>query len=66
MQDAVSLIGKKLTIGEEIFEIMGVHFVPHSTHPKHDIYFSLKITDKGIVNYSYDVILPYFKTQIKL
>ncbi len=66
MQDAVSLIGKKLTIGEELFEIKGVHFVPQATHPKHDIYFSLKTTDKGIINYSYDVILPYFKTQIKL
>jgi len=66
MQDAVSLIGKKLIIEEEILEIVNVYFVPQAVSPRHDIYFGLKTTDKGIVNYSYDVILPFLTQQIKL
>ena len=66
MKDAVSLIGKKLVIGEEILEIAFVYFVPHAVSPKHSIYFGLRTLDKGIVNYSYDVILPYLDKQIKL
>jgi hypothetical protein len=66
MQDAVSLIGKKLVIGEEILEIAYVYFVPHAVSPKHSIYFGLKTTNKGVINYSYEAILPYLNKQIKL
>jgi len=67
MQDAVSLIGKKVTIEEEILEIVSVHFVPQAVSPKHYIYFGLlKPNNKGVVNYAYEAILPYLVEQIKL
>jgi len=67
MQDAVSLIGKKLTVKEEIHEIVSVHFVPQAVSPKHWIYFGLqKPNSTCVVNYSYEAILPHLVEQIKL
>ena len=66
MQDAVSLIGKKLVIEEEILEIAYVYFVPQAVSPRHSIYFGLKTKDKGTINYSYEMILPHLNKQIKL
>ena len=66
MQDAVSLIGKKLTVKEEIHEIVSIHFVPQAVTPQHWFYFGLKKSNSTVVNYSYEAILPYLVEQIKL
>jgi hypothetical protein len=67
MQDAVSLIGKKITIKETNYEITSVHFVPQAVSPKHYYYFGcFNPKNKCTVNYSYEEILPYLVEQIKL
>ena len=66
MQDAVSLIGKMISIGEMNYTIVKVFFVPDAVSDHHDLYFGLQKADKVVVNYSYKTLLPYFKDQIKL
>ena len=66
MQDAVSLIGKKIIVKEEIHEVVSVHFVPQAVNDQHWIYFGLKKPNLTVVNYSYNEILPYLVEQIKL
>ena len=66
MKDAVSLIGKSISIKDEVLKITDIYFVPSAVSPKHSIYFGLKQPDKGTINYSYESILPYLNQQIKL
>jgi len=66
MQDAVSLIGKMVSIGELNYTIVKVFFVPDAVSEYHDLYFGLQKADNVIVNYSYKTLLPYLKEQIKL
>jgi hypothetical protein len=66
MQDAVSLIGKMISIGEMNYTIVKVFFVPDAVSEHHDLYFGLQKADKVVINYSYKALLPYFKEQIKL
>ena len=66
MQDAVSLIGKMVSIGELNYTIVKVFFVPDAVSEYHDLYFGLQKSDNVIVNYSYKTLLPYLKQQIKL
>jgi hypothetical protein len=41
MQDAVSLIGKVISIGELNYTIVKVFFVPDAVSEYHDLYFAL-------------------------
>jgi hypothetical protein len=66
MQDAVSLIGKIVSIGELNYTIVKVFFVPDAVSEYHDLYFGLQKADNVTINYSYKALLPYFKKQIKL
>jgi hypothetical protein len=66
MQDAVSLIGKTISIGELNYIIVKVFFVPDAVSEYHDLYFGLQKADKVTINYSYKALLPYLKQQIKL
>ena len=44
MQDAVSLIGKVISIGELNYTIVKVFFVPDAVSEYHDLYFGLQNT----------------------
>jgi hypothetical protein len=66
MQDAVSLIGKVISIGELNYTIVKVFFVPDAVSEYHDLYFGLQKADNVTINYSYKTLLPYFKEQIRL
>jgi len=66
MQDAVSLIGKMVSIGELNYTIVKVFFVPDAVSEYHDLYFGLQKSDNVTINYSYKALLPYLKEQIKL
>jgi len=46
MQDAVSLIGKMISIGEMNYTIVKVFFVPDAVSEHHDLYFGLQKADK--------------------
>jgi len=64
MKDAVSLIGKMVSIKELNYIIVEVFFVPDGD--EHCLYFGLQKADKAVINYSYKDLLPYLKQQIKL
>lgn len=66
MRDAVSLIGKMVSINELNYTIVNVFFVPDAVSEYHDLYFGLQKADKVVINYSYKALLPYLKEQIKL
>ena len=66
MQDAVSLIGKTISIDELNYVVVKVFFVPNAVSKHHDLYFGLQKADNIVINYSYETLLPYFKEQIKL
>jgi len=66
MQDAVSLIGKTISMGEMNYTIVEVFFIPNAVHEYHNLYFGLQKADNVVINYPYKTLLPYFKEQIKL
>ncbi len=66
MRDAVSLIGKTIQVEEMNYIIMYAYFVPNAVHEYHNLYFGLKKPDGVVVNFPYEALLPYFKSQIKL
>lgn len=66
MRDAVSLIGKIISIEEINYTIVKVFFIPNASSEYHDLYFGLQKPNNIIVNYSYKTLLPYFREQIKL
>jgi len=66
MQDAVSLIGKTISIKEINYTIVKVFFIPNAVHEYHNLYLGLQKADNVVVNYPYKTLLPYFKEQIKL
>lgn len=67
MQDAISLIGKTISMEEMNYTIVKVFFIPQAVNEYHDLYFGLQAENKNIrINYPYKTLLPYFKEQIKL
>jgi hypothetical protein len=65
MRDAVSLIGKKIKMGEKTYIINNIHFLPSPVQPQNYIWFGLE-NNGTVVNHSYENLLPYLQEQIKL
>jgi hypothetical protein len=65
MRDAVSLIGKKIKVGEKTYIIDNIHFLPNPVQPQNYIWFGLKYNGT-VVNHPYESLLPYLQEQIKL
>ena len=62
MRDAVSLLNKRVTIGEEVYKITDFYHIPGNQ----DIYAKLKSKSGSYLNYEYKKLQPLIQEQIKL
>lgn len=62
MQDAVSLIGKIITIDGQLLTVKALYFVPGTDR----IYVGMATKGYTYINYPIDKLIPYFKDQIEL
>jgi hypothetical protein len=62
MQDAVSLIGKIITIDGQLLTVKALYFVPGTDR----IYVGMATKGYTYINYSIEELIPYFKNQIEL
>ena len=62
MQDAVSLIGKIITIDGQLLTVNALYFVPGTDR----IYVGMATSSHTYINYPINDLIPYFKDQIKL
>jgi hypothetical protein len=62
MQDAVSLIGKIITIDGQLLTVKALYFVPGTDR----IYVGMATKGYTYINYPINELIPYFKDQIEL
>tara|TARA_R110000868_G_scaffold180150_1_gene420735 strand:- start:25305 stop:25493 length:189 start_codon:yes stop_codon:yes gene_type:complete len=62
MQDAVSLIGKLITIDGQLLTVKALYFIPGTNR----IYVGMATASHTYINYPINELIPYFKEQIKL
>ena len=62
MQDAVSLIGKLITIDGQLLTVKALYFVPGTDR----IYVGMATKGYTYINYPIEELIPYFKNQIEL
>jgi hypothetical protein len=62
MQDAVSLIGKIITIDGQLLTVKALYFVPGTDR----IYVGMATKGHTYINYPIDDLIPYFREQVKL
>ena len=62
MQDAVSLIGKIITIDGQLLTVKALYFVPGTDR----IYVGMATKGYTYINYPINDLIPYFKDQVKL
>ena len=62
MQDAVSLIGKLITIDGQLLTVKALYFIPGTDR----IYVSMGTAGHTYINYPIESLIPYFQDQIKL
>ena len=62
MQDAVSLIGKLITIDGQLLTVKTLYFVPGTDR----IYVGMATASHTYINYPINELIPYFQDQIKL
>ena len=62
MQDAVSLIGKLITIDGQLLTIKTLYFIPCTDR----IYVGMATANHTYINYPIESLIPYFQDQIKL
>jgi len=62
MQDAVSLIGKLITIDGQLLTVKALYFIPGTDR----IYVGMATAGHIYINYPIEELIPYFQNQIKL
>ena len=60
MQDAIDLIGRTLVIEEVAYKVKSFYFVPGTNL----LYVGLQTPNKGVMNWRYEHLLPYFIEQV--